>query len=86
LGPIWELRQAGLLDQPWQREFELAIDALAAFQDRFRLPEIEETARLLAQFRDDSPFEKLARYYAKEDTLRQAIESMGTPGWTFVKR
>ncbi|MGB8582061.1 MAG: hypothetical protein WCD47_14660 [Candidatus Sulfotelmatobacter sp.] len=79
LGPAWELRQAGLIDPPWHREFKLATDALAAFQDRFRLPEIEETAHLLTQFRDDSPFEKLTRYYAHENSLQRAMESMRTP-------
>jgi hypothetical protein len=79
LGPIWELRQAGVLDPPWRQELELATNAIEAFQIRFRLPEIEETARLLTQFRENSPFEGLTRYSAQESSLRQAIENMSTP-------
>jgi Swt1-like HEPN len=79
LGPMWELRQAGVLDPPWRRELELATAAMEVFQNRFRLPEMQEAERLLTQFRENSPFEELTRYSAQESSLRQAIESMSTP-------
>jgi hypothetical protein len=62
-----------------RRELELATNAIEAFQDRFRLPQMEEAARLLTQFRENSPSEMLARYFAQESSLRQAIESTRTP-------
>jgi HEPN superfamily Swt1-like protein len=79
LGPMWELRQAGVLDPPWRRELGLATDAMDVFQNRFRLPEVEEAARLLTQFRVNSTFEELTPYFAQENSLRQAVESMRTP-------
>jgi len=55
LGPLWELRDAGVLDPPWLREIEKMRDTLGAFEARFRLPEMEETARLLKQYEESSP-------------------------------
>jgi hypothetical protein len=48
-------------------------------QDRFRLPEMHEAARLLTEFHENPASEMLARYALQESTLRQAIESMRTP-------
>jgi hypothetical protein len=79
LGPMWELRQAGVLDLFSRPELELASHAMEAFQDRFRLPKMDEAARLVMQFRENSASEMLTRYALRESSLQQAIESMRTP-------
>jgi len=79
LGPMWELRQAGMFDPAWRSELQLANHAIEAFQDRFRLPEMSETARLVMQFRENSPSEMLTRYALQEGSLQLAMESMRTP-------
>jgi len=79
LGPMWELRQAGVLDPPWRPELELATHAIEAFQDRFRLPEMDEAARLVMEFRENPLSEMLTRYAPLESSLQQAMESMRTP-------
>ena len=81
LGPMWELRQAGILDvdSPWRREMELARHAMDGFDARFRLPETTETQRLLAEFRETAFSEILTRYSQQESSLKQAMEGMRTP-------
>src|ERR1035437_1800208 len=36
LGPLWELREAGVLDPPWRREIEKMRETLGTFEARFR--------------------------------------------------
>jgi hypothetical protein len=79
LGPMWELRQAGMFDPAWRSELQLASHAIEAFQDRFRLPGMNETARLVMQFRENSASEMLTRYALQEGSLQLAMESMRTP-------
>jgi len=79
LGPMWELRQAGMFDPPWRTELQAASHAIEAFQDRFRLPEMHEAARLLTEFHESSASEMLTRYALQEGSLQQAMESMRTP-------
>lgn len=81
LGPIEELRRAGGfdVDSPWQREMELARQAIAGFESRFRLPEITEAARLIVEFRTSPLSESLARYAEQASSLQRAMESMRTP-------
>ncbi len=81
LGPMWELRKAGIFnaDSSWSREIEVARQAMESFHARFHLPEIEETGRLLTQFRENPASEILTRYAQQESSLKQALESMRTP-------
>jgi hypothetical protein len=81
LGPMWELRQAGIfdLDAPWRREMGVARQAMEGFETRFRLPEMTETTRLLAEFKTSALSETLARYAGEAPALQRAMESMCTP-------
>ena len=81
LGPLSELRQAGVfdIDPPWRVEMELARQAVEGFDARFRLPEVGETARLLMQFQENMFSDILTRYAQHESSLKQAIEAMRTP-------
>jgi hypothetical protein len=79
LGPMWELRQAGVLDLLSRPELQLASHAIEAFQDRFRLPELNEAERLVMQLRENSASEMLTRYTLQESSLQQAVASMRTP-------
>lgn len=83
LGPMWELRNAGVFDVGMKLHADMGIaqKALADFDARFRLPEMKETAQLLSDlFREDTYAKILSRYPDQERTsLRQAIESMRTP-------
>lgn len=81
LGPMWELRNAGILDldSPWRPDMDLARQAVEDFHARFRLPEITETARLLAEFRTSPLSEALARSAEETSSLQRAVESMRTP-------
>lgn len=83
MGPMWELRQAGLFDEnaPWRKTAELASQAMASFETRFRLPDRLESALLADQFRARAIMEKLA--FPNEGVaalaLQQAMEKMTTP-------
>lgn len=81
LGPMDELRLAGVfeMDSPWRRDMELARQAVAGFEARFRLPEITEAARLMMEFRTPQLSESLARYAEQTSSLQRAMESMRTP-------
>jgi len=81
LGPIEEMRRAGIfdVDSPWQRETEMARQAIAVFESRFRLPEMTEAARLIVEFRTSPLSESLARYVEEASSLQRAMESMRTP-------
>ena len=73
-GPLSELRLAGILDldSSWRPEIDVAQQAMEGYQARFKLPEIAETARLLAT-------DVIARYAEESSSLKRAMESMRTP-------
>ena len=73
-GPLSELRLAGILDldSSWRPEIDVARQAMEGYQARFKLPEIAETARLLAT-------NVIARYAEESSSLKRAMESMRTP-------
>ncbi len=83
MGPMWELRRAGLFDEdaPWRKTAELASQAIASFEARFRLPDHLESALLAEQFHARAIAEKLA--FPNGDVaalvLQQAMEKMTTP-------
>ena len=80
-GPLEDLRRLGIVDPPWKSQ----LDELATFNARFRLPEISETARLLAEFETSNPLKKMLRRYGEETSaVRHAIESMRTP-WLDIR-
>jgi len=82
LGPFEELRRAGVfdVDSPWRRDMELVRQAMTGFEARFRLPEMTEAVRLIADFRTSPLSESLARYAEQEaSSLQRAMESMRTP-------
>ena len=81
-GPLEELRRAGVFEHGsllFAGELEQARRAMADFAGRFRLPEITETARLLAEFRASPVSEALTRYAEQTSSITSAIESMRTP-------
>lgn len=86
LGPIEEMRRAGVfdVDSQWRREMELARQAIAGYEARFHLPEITEAARLVVEFRTSLFSESLARYAEEASSLQRAMESMRTP-WLDAK-
>jgi hypothetical protein len=86
LGPIEKLQLTGIfdMDSPWRRDLELAQQAMAGFEARFRLPEMTEVAHLIAEFRTSPLSESLARYAEHTSSLQRAIESMSTP-WLDVQ-
>ena len=80
-GPLDELRRAGVfdVDSTWRRDMELVRQAMVDFEARFRLPEMTEVARLIAQFRMSPLSESLARYDEQTTSLQRAMENMRTP-------
>ena len=81
LGPFEDLRRDGVLyaDSPWGREMELARQAITTYEAQFRLPEMTEAARLIAEFRTSRLSEPLLRYAGQVSSLQHAMESMRTP-------
>jgi hypothetical protein len=82
LGPMWELRLAGLFeeDAPWQRTAALAREVMTKYEARFRLPDQLESGLLAEQFRS-SIAENLAIHYQvrADETLQRAMEKMEVP-------
>lgn len=91
LGPLWELRNAGVLDPPWRAEIEKMRETLGAFEARFRLPQMEETARLWKQYEESSVthlakqlqeasgIAAMARLTQPSSDVLRAMESMRSP-------
>jgi hypothetical protein len=83
MGPMWELRRAGMFyeDASWRKTAELASQAMASFEARFRLPDHLESVLLAEQFRARAITEKLE--FSNEGVaalaLQQAMEKMTTP-------
>jgi hypothetical protein len=82
MGPMWELRRAGVFaeDAPWRKTAELASQAMAKFEARFRLPDHVESALLAEQFYARAITETLAlpNLGVAGLALRQAMEKMTT--------
>lgn len=81
LAPYERFRQARLfdLDSPLRREIERASLAFNDLETRFRLPEMTETARLVAEFQKSPASRFLETYTGQAAELQRAIESMRTP-------
>jgi len=83
MGPMWELRRAGLFDEdaPWRRTAALASEAIASFEARFRLPNKLESVLLAEQFRVSAVASELALHNQgiAAQALQQAMEKMTTP-------
>ena len=86
IGPLDELCKKGVFDQVLlvSRQLELVRHAMADFEARFRLPEIAETAGLLAEFWASPVSEALTRYTKQTSNFQSAVESMQTP-WLDIK-
>jgi hypothetical protein len=67
------------LHSPWYRQLEEAQRSIANYTERFRLPAVNETARLLDQLRVDPARDFLARFAEQECSLQRAMESIRTP-------
>jgi len=80
VGPLEDLRRAGILDRVASLGHEMAFASrmVADIESRFRLPDIAEKARLIAGF-DKTISETLARYAEAGSSIQRAIESMHTP-------
>jgi DNA-binding phage protein len=80
-GPLAELRQAGVFDfaSPIRREMERTQRTMAEFVARFRLPEISEAARLMAEFKASPLSDALQRYSEQTTSIQRAMEAMRTP-------
>jgi hypothetical protein len=83
MGPMWELRRAGLFDEdaPWRKTAELASQAMASFEARFRLPDQFESVLLAEQFRAREIAENLAfpNPGVAALALQHSMEKMSTP-------
>jgi hypothetical protein len=81
LGPIEELCRARVAynDSSFIRAAEEARQAVAAFEARFRLPEMTEIGRLMAEYKASPISEALAIHAAEDARLQRAMENMRTP-------
>ena len=81
IGPLLELLRAGVLDldSSWRREMDVARQAMEGYHARFKLPKIDETARLLETFKSGELSNIMARYAGEYSSLKRAMESMRTP-------
>lgn len=78
---LWGIEHAASLDlhSPVIRQIEEVQRAIAGYTDRFRLPAVTETARLLEQFRGDPMKDIASRFAEQETSLQRAMASMRTP-------
>jgi hypothetical protein len=76
LGPIEDIRRLGLFDQ---NTLPAARTVYQEFQDRFRLPEIQEATRLFKQFEESPALSAMRRLYDDTESARRALEAMRTP-------
>ena len=80
IGPIGDLRMAGIFDHgALVANLDVVRQATAGWEIRFRLPQITETAGLLAEFGASPLSEALKRYAQEASSFRSAMESMRTP-------
>lgn len=82
MGPMWELREAGVLAAlPGHREMDGLRKAMEGFESRFILPELSETTRLAKMLTEQT---RLARLHFEDSGIAQAIERINTP-WLDVQ-
>ena len=81
LGPLEDLRQAGIFDQAAELTAvsQQTRDALAQVQNSFRLPKVAETAKLFREFEVSHTSNALKRYQEQASEIQQAMEAMRTP-------
>ncbi len=79
VGPFEDLRRAGAFDLPSRRVLEQARRMMVDFEARFRLPEVMESARLVAEFQVNPLSETLQRYAQQASSIQRAMEAMRTP-------
>lgn len=86
LGPLDDLRLAGLFaaDSPWYSEMERVGQMMAKFEARFRLPEMPEVSRLLAEFQTSPLSEAVMKITEQSSAVQLAMESMRSP-WLDVQ-
>jgi hypothetical protein len=75
-GPIEDLRRMGLLDSPG---YTATRDAYQDFQNRFRLPAIEEATRLFKQLEESSAVSALRQLQDQTAGVRRALDAMRAP-------
>lgn len=80
-GPLAELRRAGVFDpaSPLRQELERTQRVMAEFEARFRLPEVIEGARLIAEFKASPLSEVLQRYSEQASSIQRAMAAMREP-------
>jgi hypothetical protein len=78
---LGELRRAGVFDpaSPFSRTFAETQRQMEAFNERFRLPEVDALRRLAAQFRESPAANVLARFADEGQVLQRAMDVMRTP-------
>jgi hypothetical protein len=79
MGPMWELRDAGLLDIAGRREFEAIRKAVEGFESNFRLPAREETAQITKLLQENAISGVAARWAQQASSITRAIDSMKAP-------
>lgn len=81
LGPLEELRRAGVFDQASGSTAvsRQARDMLVQVQNNFRLPEIAEATKLFREFEASGAANVLKRYQAQASEFQRAMETMRTP-------
>jgi len=81
LKQLGELQSVGNLiaESPLLREMERTQEAMAAFESRFRLPDMAEAARLMDAVQSSPLSGTLARFAEESSSLQRAIEEMRTP-------
>jgi hypothetical protein len=80
-GPLAEMQRAGIFDRTFlvSPELDIVRRAMSDWEARFRLPEIAEAARLVADFHKSAASEALKRYAEHDFGFQRAMESMRTP-------
>jgi hypothetical protein len=81
IGPFADIQRAALISSTSviSRELEMARQAMSAWEARFRLPEIAESARLMSSLQASAVSQALERYTAETLGIQRAMESMRTP-------
>jgi hypothetical protein len=81
IGPLADMRAAGLLDHSSALvpKFDITLGAVTEWQARFRLPDITELTRLMADFQTIAASDVLKRYAEGASGIQRAMERMSTP-------
>lgn len=81
LGPVEELRRAGLLNAASQlgAEYRRILDMVAETEKHFRLPEIAIATKLFLEFENTGATNAIKRYHEQASELQHAMDSMRAP-------